>query len=217
MYRQVSAENERHDNYLENAKKFQIPMHEVDFSPVILGTFENDLWDNLTVLLKISVQGNDYPVFQACIEKAFFILESAHTYAVEGKINYQGRATLAKLNDKRFHSIFLWLVQTDKESVFTESIVNWLCERLSSSTCFEAPEGTFTKMVASELKWVCGRILKDDPSQEPIQILNAFHAFLELTIQNLISAANESEHKLRMTVHTIAAYVPFIKVLHVPQ
>ena len=209
---EVNKEVKTHQLYLENKDKFQIPTHAWEFEPTILGNKENDLWDSMAIIIKLSIENNDYPVFRQSISAIIVLLISSYEFKFKEKDNYRVNIGVQKIARNRLRSIINLIENEDKEGIYLLSFSNELCSFLMSEKALESPLSEMVSAVVSDVTWIGRRLLEAENAIEPMKILNTIHAVVELSVHKIeISDQNNISNSLDK--YNIAGYAHLIKSL----
>lgn len=214
---EVTKELAQHRAYTENRNSnFKVPNHALSFQCTVLGLAPIDLWDNLTVVVKLSIENNDYPVFRKTSDAALKLLFSFYLYA--GKCDDNSIADgIQDVARARFRSIVTSVADFDKEGIFLQTLSNQLCNFLLTEKALKSPLAKITTAVASDVIWIGTRMLAAQESTQPIKILNTIHYFTEMSIQALEnldkSSDTVSNALINIDKHNLTFYVYKIETL----
>jgi len=214
LYSVVAIEVKSHKEYLRNIKKFQIPSHKWEFYPNTLGITKDDLWDKIVLVLKKSLENNDYAIFMKSLTTLFDLLRQTYSFPSQTDDDFLELQALMTIAHSRLQSIIRWIYSTDAEGTFVNAISNQLCIYLTSEEAVSAPAGTLTKNIAKDAVWIGSKMLESEEIQEPMKILNAFHSLVELAIHQIKQDINGGKERF-FDQHNIALYVYLIKSLGV--
>lgn len=209
---EVNKEVKAHQAYLENIVKFQIPMHALGFEPTMLGNKENDLWDSIAIIIKLSIENNDYPVFRQSMSAVIVILTSSYEFKFEGKNNHIVNIGVQKIAKNRLRSIINLIENADKEIIYLLSLSNELCSFLISEKALESPLSEMVSAVVSEVTGIGRRLLEAENSIEPMKILNTIHAVMDLSVHK-IETSDQTNIANSLDKYNIAGYAHLIKSL----
>jgi hypothetical protein len=214
LSKEVKKEADEHQVYLDNRKKFQLPIHAYDFEPTILGLEPNDIWDSITVITNLSVENNDYPVFRQSLSAILKLVIVFYSFKYEGKETYRVDSGIRTIARKRFRSIITYIVDSDKNGIFLQSLSSELCSFLMKEETLNQPCSDMTRAIASDSVWVGKKMLESNSVVEPIKILNTIHRVIEISIYRL---ENESSPTAmgQLDKHNITIYAYDIKALGV--
>ncbi|TSA23884.1 hypothetical protein D4R71_07910 [bacterium] len=209
---EIEKEELFHQKYLDNVENFQIPMHEMDFDPGILGCEKNDLWDSLTVIIKCSIVNNDYPVFRKSINSALMLLTSSYNYKHKPTNDYKINSAIRKISRKRLKSIINRVNNDDIEGIFLQSISNELCTFIMNDVKLMKPLSDVISIVSSDITMIGQSLLSSKNPKEPIKILNTLHAVAELTIMRLNKEKKDNK-EISLDSYNVSSYAYYIKDL----
>lgn len=212
LKKEVEKESGAHQKYLDNKDKFQIPSHAFDFKPGILGCPKNDLWDSITVIIKLSIENNDYPVFRKSVTSTLELLKEFYRFDSGGESGYKINGAIQHIARNRLRSIISRINSDDKELIFLQSLSNELCSFLMEDYALEDSLSDITSSVASDVVMISKTIMHSENSFEPIKALNTIHAVIELSIYRL---ENNNSGDIKNTVdrYNISFYAFLIQSL----
>lgn len=214
LSRQIRNEASSHDEKTEiNKDKFRLPPHGYKFQPTMLGLENDDIWDSMTIVMKLSIENNDYSTFKSSLSAIFRILIRSHEYKNDND-EYKISQGVQFVTRKRFRSIVSQIITTDHNGVFLQSLSGELCDLLSKKEIYNTPCSNLTRAFTSEAIWIGQKMLESKAISEPLNILNAVQNVIE---QNLFdfSQSDLSEVRYNNDYHNIFIYAHDIKDLGV--
>ncbi len=214
MSAEVQKDLDQQDVYLKDKDKFQIPPHAYDFEAGILGLEPNDLWDSLTVISKLSVENNDYPVFRRSLNAILKLVLAFYSFQIVGEDSYKVESAVRNIAQKRFRSVIACVCDADKNGVFLQTLYSEICSFLMKDEMLNNPCSDITRAIAADAVWIGRKMLESKNVVEPIKILNTIHRVIELGIYRLEQEASTGVMR-QIDKHNISAYAYDIKVLGV--
>lgn len=160
LYTTVSGEVVQYKEYLDNLSRFQIPAHELSYSPDVLGVSKDDLWDKVLVVTKLAFSNNDYPVFMTCIELMLPLLENSYSMKSKSEHDYDEITGVALIAHKRFLGLLNWIAFQDKEGSYIEALTNRLCTFLRRPDSISDPLSKLTENIAADVTYLGTIMLK---------------------------------------------------------
>jgi len=211
LSKEVRKETATHQQHLDNRKKIQMPIESYSFEPTTFGLEVDDIWDSVTLVIKLSIENNDYPVFRKTI---FAMLELIiASYSFECDEDYRVADGIQHIARKRMRSLIKDLINDGGDSIFLASFSNEICNHLNNEKKFiEQPCSDLTRMVVSEIKWTGQKMLEYKTAFEPMKILNTIYGFIEKSIQKL-ETEEYNNNNSSLDKYNISIYVHEIKSL----
>jgi len=210
---EIKKEAEVHKGYLENRNKFNIPMHGYSFEPTTLGLEPYDIWDSITVITKLSIENNDYPIFRNSIGAVFEVLIKSYSYR-SGDDDHQIDSGVRFIARKRFRGIIKHVIDNDSNGIFLQSLSGELCDILLKDEFLNKPCSEVTRAIATEAVWIGKSMLELNAVTEPLKVLNSLQRVIELNLQRL-EETKSSNFEDQMDRIKISAYAHDIKILGV--
>lgn len=216
LSREVEKEASKHEAYLANRDKFQIPSHGYDFEPGTLGIEYEDLWDFISVLAKVSIDNHDYPVFRSSINAALKLAFASYGLTKEGEnnSNYKLQNGLNYVTRNRLRSVINSVADVDSGGVFLQSLSSELCDCLTQDNMLKDPCSEIARMISLDAVWMGKRALESKASTEPLKVLNTIHRVAELSIHRLEKGEREKASG-NLDRYNISAYAYDVKSLGV--
>jgi len=212
LAKEIKEEVDAHQSYLNDRAKYQIPMHAYDFEPSTLGLEQNDIWDSIAVITKLSIENNDYPVFRQSLSAILKLVLSFYSFKYKGEEAYKIDGGMKSIARYRLRSIIANIIEQDKSGIFLQSLSSELCDFLMKAEVLEKPCSDMTRSIASDSVWVGKKMIESHSVIEPIKILNTIHRVIEISIYKMedekLGGSFESLDK-----HNISAYAYDIKSL----
>lgn len=209
----IKKEVKSHKEYLSNMEKFQIPPHGISYEPTVLGLGDEDVWDAISVVAKLSVENNDYSVFRTTVSAAIDVLILSYSYS-SGEEDYRVDRGVKLAARKRFRSVINLVVDTDTNGIFLQSLSGELCDALLTDELAGKPCSDMTRAIASDAVWIGITMLQTNCVSEPMRILNTIQAIAEQNVHRLETSAS-SDFEDQMDKYNISAYAHDIKKLGV--
>ncbi|MBK8256487.1 MAG: hypothetical protein IPK82_27940 [Polyangiaceae bacterium] len=177
---QARTEVAAHNKLLERIKSVQVPIHGRTFEPTAIGLRDQDLWDQLTTIIKLSVENNDYSAFAAATDAVIRLLSASYDVRSADNDAYSEREAVGHVSHTRFRAIVNWLLDKDKEGTHVQALVNNLCGFIASQPSASLKKSRLVGSLLSDLAWVGRKMLAKDELAEPLKIVNTIHAVVEL-------------------------------------
>ncbi len=181
----ILIEVEEHKRYLDDRKKYQLPIHASNFEPSILGLEKKDIWDSLAVVSKLAVENNDYAVFRQSLSSILRLVVRFYAFEFSGKDSYRINSGIRFVAKNRFRSILIHTIENDKSGIYLQVLSSELCDFLMKDDAINKPCSEMTRAIASDLIWVANKMLESRSIVEPIKILNTLHRVAENSIYEL--------------------------------
>jgi len=216
LSKEIKNEVDEHEEYLEKRKEYQIPPHGYEFEPTVFGVECNDLWDTITIITKLSIENNDYPVFRKSISVILKLIKEFYLfkYKDEDKALHKVDRGIKIIAHTRFRSIVCIVIDNDKENVFLNSVSNELCGFLMGDELLNNPCSDITRAIASDIVWIGQKMIESNNVIEPINILNTIHRVIEINIHRFEVEANSGVERT-LDVYNISMYAYDVKKLGV--
>ena len=206
---ELLLEIKKHNEYLNNLKNFQIPMHEWQFNSEINGTSQSDLWDAISTLIKQSVLNGDISVFSLSVNKLHSLLESCFAYHNSADKTYEIRIGIQSIGKKRSDGLSNWIFQNDKEGIFIQEWLSIFCRKLDSLQKISYPLSDYPTFIIHHITNKAQYQL-DNKLQFHRKIIKSIHAYLEFSILTIYSENYKFETK-PVDVHNIAELIFYLK------
>lgn len=211
---QIKIEVNEHRQYLENKDKFQIPSSGFRFEPVMLGLSENDIWDSLSLVNKLSLEHDDYPTFKFNLNVALQTLLSSYSYTTDDESSYEVNIGINHVSRTRFRGLLNHIAENDEQGVFLSAMSHELCSYLVKPDIQDKPCSDLTRALVSDSIWIAQKLLTDPSSTEPSKVLTTIHRIAELNVHRLSSSCSEDLED-SLDIYNISAYAHDIKELAV--
>ncbi len=214
LSREVEKEAAEHEAYLANIDKFQIPSHAYNFEPGTLGIENNDLWDFISVLAKVSIENHDYLVFRNSIDAALKLAFASYSYTAKSGFNnnYRLQGGINYVTRNRLKSIINNVADVDDGGVFLQSLSSELCDFLTKEEMLADPCSEIAREISYDAVWMGKKALELKTTAEPSKVLNTIHRVAELSIYRL---ENEDNKNSNLDKYNISTYAYDIKELGV--
>lgn len=214
LSKEVEREAAEHEAYLENRDKFQIPSHAHDFEPGVLGIEADDLWDLVSILVKVSIDNHDYPVFKSAVNAALRLAFKSYSLSKESgaKRNYKLQGGINFITRNRLQSVINSVADTDDGGVFLQSLSSELCDFLTKDETLKDPCSDIARVISYDAVWIGRKTLESKTATEPLKVLNTIHRVAELSIYRL---EKEDHNDVNLDKYNISTYAYDIKALGV--
>ena len=214
LSKEVKREAAEHEAYLTNRDKFQIPSHAHDFEPGVLGIESDDLWDFISVVVKVSIDNHDYPVFRSSINAALKLALASYSHTKESgeNSNYKLQSGINYITRNRLRSVINNVADVDDGGVFLQSLSSELCDFLTKDETLRAPCSDIARVIAYDAVWIGKKALESKTTTEPLKVLNTIHRVAELSIYRF---ENKNNADCNLDKHNISTYAYDIKELGV--
>lgn len=214
LSKEVEKEAAEHEAYLSNRDKFQIPSHACNFEPGTLGIEFGDLWDFISVLVKVSIDNHDYPVFRSSINAALKLAFSSYSFTKKGgaNTNYKLQSGINYVTRNRLQSVINNVTGIDDGGVFLQSLSSELCDFLTKEETLKDPCSEIARVISYDAVWMGKKALELKATAEPSKVLNTIHRVAELSIYRLEKENNANGN---LDKYNISTYVYDIKELGV--
>lgn len=211
LVKELIIEVKTHESNLENSKKYQLPMHARSYSPGIYGIEPKDIWDSLTLIIQLSQDNNDYPVFRQSLRALLNL--TLDFYSFESKSQeYRVASGINEIARTRLRSIISSIFKNGKNEIFLYTLSNELCAFLRREDIFNNPTSSICLAISSDLVWIAEQMLENKNVIEPMNILNILHSILEAGCHGLF-LKDDKDMDIAMGRQTIGTYVYQIKTL----
>lgn len=212
LLKEIRVEFGEHRAYLKNKDKFQIPAHAARFESGIFGIGSADLWSSISVITKLSIENNDYSVFQSSIKAVLKLMSASYYFKEADESDYQISEALRDVAHKRLLSIANIIFNTDEDGMFLLALSAELCSFLTKEEVVAHPCSNVTMDISSDAVVVGNKILERKNLAAPIKLLNTNHRIIELGIYRL--ETDEGKNSANPTDrYNISVYAHRIKAL----
>lgn len=214
LSKEVNIEVEKYQIKSKRLQNFQRSVHGSKFEPTLLGVQPYDLWDSITVVTKLSIKNNDYPIFRQSITAIFKVIVASYSYKYEGDDNHLVNSGIKDITRKRFHSIFSHIVGDDVGGMFLQSLSNELCGFLREENVIFDPCSSMTRAIADDVVWMGQKMLEYKGIIQPINNLNALQEVIETNLHKWDSNKEETTER-SLDEYNVSAYAYDIEALGV--
>ncbi|RXJ97832.1 hypothetical protein CRU98_11940 [Arcobacter sp. CECT 8986] len=207
---EIKKEINENEKYLNDREKYQFPTHAYDFEPSTLGLNPNDIWDSISVVVNLSIENNDYPIFRQSISAILKLIINFYSFKNEG--NYKIERGIKYIARYRLKAIIINIIEKDKSGIYLQSLSSELCDFLMKEELLDNPCSDMTRSVVSDLVWISDKMIESNNLIEPIKALNFIHRLVEVNIYKLEKEENDDTSKV-LDKYNIATYAHSIKHL----
>lgn len=211
---EIKTEVEVHQSYLDDAKKYQIPIHAYDFEPSTLGIEPADIWDSMTIITNLSIENNDYPVFRQSLSAILKLVVRFYSFKSNEGDSYRVDDGVKHIARKRLRSIVASVAEKDKSGIFFQSLSSDLCDFLIKKEALHKPCSDLSRSIASDAIWIAKKMLESHSVIEPTKVLNTVHRIAEVNIYEMANKVSENNFE-KLDKYNISAYAYDIKALGV--
>jgi hypothetical protein len=188
------------------------PAHEYEYHPNVIGIQGEDLWDRGLVLLKRSLENDDYPVFNQCLLGILTLARKTYMFRSQVSGDYDELNGMHITCHLRMKAMIAWVYGADKGGIFVQSIINELSRILRSCHCTNEPLGKLATNVSEDMVWIASQSISEKREHSHIKILTIIHAVIEHALQKYSREAQGSEDFV-LEQHNISFYARLIKLL----
>ncbi|MDE1488959.1 hypothetical protein KKI90_22305 [Xenorhabdus bovienii] len=214
LSKEMKSEIEKHQSYLDDRKKYQLPTHAYDFEPGTLGIEPTDIWDSMTIITNLAVENNDHPVFRQSLSAILKLIVRFYSFKCKETDSYKIDTGVKYIARKRLRSIITSVSEKDKNGIFFQSLSSDLCSFLMKDEVLHKPCSDLARSISSDTIWIAKKMLESRSVIEPIKILNTIHRIAEINIYEMENTFNKNETN-RLDKYNISAYAYDIKALGV--
>lgn len=214
LSKEVERDAAEHEAYLANRDKFKIPSHAHDFEPGSLGVESDDLWDFISILVKVSIDNNDYPVFRSSIKAALNLALASYSFTKNTGVssNYKLQIGINYITRNRLRAVINNVTDIDDGGVFLKSLSSELCDFLTKEETLNDPCSDIARVISYDAVWIGEKVLESKTTTEPLKVLNTIHRVVELSIYRL---EKENNADVNLDKYNISTYAYDIKRLGV--
>ncbi|MBA0194302.1 hypothetical protein [Pectobacterium carotovorum] len=214
LSKEIKLDAEKHQLYLDDKNKYQLPIHAYNFEPDILGGELADIWDSMTIITTLSIENNDYPVFRQSLSAILKLVVKFYSFKSKEVDSYKIDEGIRYIAQKRLRSIITSVAEKDKGGIFFQSLSSDLCVFLMKDEILYKPCSGLARLISCDAVWVAKKMLESHSVIEPMKILNTIHRIAEINIFKMNSEQIKNDIE-NLDNYNISVYAYDIKELAV--
>ncbi|CUB03282.1 hypothetical protein [Marinomonas fungiae] len=154
LSRELEKEVEKHKSYTKDREKYQIPAHGYSFEPTTLGLENEDIWDSITVVVNLSIENNDYPVFRKSLSSVLNTVVAFYSFKTEVDDGCRIDDGVKFIARNRLRSIITNVIEKDKSRMFLQTLSSEFCSFLMKENVINDPCSDLTRSIVSDCIWI---------------------------------------------------------------